>query len=378
MTESEPTKYKFCSEDNNELAEAASVAINDVLGVKEGEKVLIITNPPEDVRKISMALYDAALEAGAKPVIMFQPVKSQLDFAEKAVIDAIRTEPDVVLSISKEKLGKDEESMKDPIMIGEKRYDHMFNFLLGEKRIRSFWSPSVTADMFKRTVPIDYTWMRETCTLLKEELTEAISAHITTELGMDLTIGLQGRAAKADDGDFTAPGSGGNLPCGEVFISPAVGSSEGVIIFDGSIAATEGEIIINEPIRVTMKEGYIDDITGGEEAKELKASITRGEEMPFEMSKDGKMDYEDAKAYSHNARHLGEFGIGLNKEAQIIGNMLEDEKVYTTIHLAIGANYDDDANALIHLDGLIKNPTVVLKKPNGSERTIMLNGQLVE
>lgn len=56
--------------------------------------------------------------------------------------------------------------------------------------------------------------------------------------------------------------------------------------------------------------------------------------------------------------------------------MLEDEKVLGTIHFAIGSNYDEDAPALIHLDGLVKLPTVVLLMPTGEEITIMEHGAL--
>jgi leucyl aminopeptidase (aminopeptidase T) len=56
--------------------------------------------------------------------------------------------------------------------------------------------------------------------------------------------------------------------------------------------------------------------------------------------------------------------------------MLNDEKVYGTCHLAIGYNYDEDAPALIHLDGLIEQPTLTVILPGGKKRMIMENGEL--
>ena len=47
-----------------------------------------------------------------------------------------------------------------------------------------------------------------------------------------------------------------------------------------------------------------------------------------------------------------------------------------TIHFAIGSNYDEDAPALIHLDGLVRSPTVVLLMLSGEERTIIEQGVL--
>ena len=81
--------------------------------------------------------------------------------------------------------------------------------------------------------------------------------------------------------------------------------------------------------------------------------------------------------YIRNARNLGELGIGLNKNAKIVGNMLEDEKVYGTCHIAIGSNYDDDAKSLIHLDGLIKKPDITVKFEDGSVKNIMNDGEIL-
>ena len=60
-----------------ELKKAASVAINRVIGLHDGERVLIITNPHTDGQLISQALYDAAENAGGKGILLTQGVKSQ-------------------------------------------------------------------------------------------------------------------------------------------------------------------------------------------------------------------------------------------------------------------------------------------------------------
>jgi leucyl aminopeptidase (aminopeptidase T) len=362
---------------DEELQNAAKVAINEVLGTQKNEKVLIVTNPHKDVRSISMALYDAAAEAGALPVLVFQPVKTQLDFAEESVLSAIESNPDIILSISKQKLGKDKKALKDPYKVGEKQYDSTFTYLLGENKMRSFWSPSVTAKMFAETVPINYEELKGMCLKIKDEMDNAIETHITAPSGTDIIIGLKGRKAKSDDGDFTEMGRGGNLPCGEVFISPELGTSKGVIGFDGSISLDGGEVIIETPILTKVEGGFVIDITGKSEAEKLKATIDKAERTVKEFVSEDKIPKEREESYIKNARNLGELGIGLNKNAKIVGNMLEDEKVYGTCHIAIGSNYDEDAKSLIHLDGLIKNPTISVKYEDGNEKTIIKDGQVI-
>lgn len=359
------------------LQKAAKVAINEVLGTKKNEKVLIITNPDKDVQSISMALFDAAFEVGALPTLIFQPVKTQLDFAEESVISAIESNPDIILSISKQKLGKDKKALKNPYKVGDKEYDNTFTYLLNEKKMRSFWSPSVTAKMFAETVPIDYTELRGICKKIKDELDKAVEVHITAPSGTDIVIGLRKREAKADDGNFREKGKGGNLPCGEVFISPELGASHGTIAFDGSITVENGEVIINVPIIAKVENGFVTEINGQDEAGELKKTVEKAEETVKEFVSQGKIPKDVETSYIQNARNLGELGIGLNKNAKIVGNMLEDEKVYGTCHIALGSNYDEDAKSLIHLDGLIKKPTIGVKYEDGNEKIIIEDGEVL-
>jgi leucyl aminopeptidase (aminopeptidase T) len=199
----------------------------------------------------------------------------------------------------------------------------------------------------------------------------AQKARIQTTAGTDIVIGLKGRQPLVDDGDFRKPGRGGNLPCGEIFISPELRSSDGVIVFDGSITLDK-TIIIKKPVKIVVKEGFVTKVEGGSEAKQLEAFLHDAKKRPFEMAEKGELISEKAREYSLNATNLGEFGIGSNPKAEIVGNVLEDEKVMGTAHFAIGSNYDQDALALIHSDGIVKNPTIEIDR-----RIIMKQGKFL-
>jgi leucyl aminopeptidase (aminopeptidase T) len=56
--------------------------------------------------------------------------------------------------------------------------------------------------------------------------------------------------------------------------------------------------------------------------------------------------------------------------------MLEDEKAFRTCHFAIGHNYDSDAPALIHLDGLVREPTIAAYMEDGSRVMVEEAGNL--
>ena len=76
----------------------SQTVIEDVLHIKKNETALIIANPETNL--IAQDLFTALREAGAKPSLIFQNKKASSDAAEDAVIGAIKSEPDVILSIS--------------------------------------------------------------------------------------------------------------------------------------------------------------------------------------------------------------------------------------------------------------------------------------
>ncbi len=370
--------HKFSDNEGMEadLAEAARIAIADSLAVKSGEQVLIVTNPDRDVARISRALYDAALDRGGRPVLIFQGAKTQLDFAEDAVIAAFAAKPEVFISMSAEKLGKDRKGIASPYEFNGKRWDHIFHVqLYGEKTCRAFWSPSTTLESFVRTVPIDYAVLKRRCGAVKKVLDEAVEVRVRAPGGTDLVLGLRNRSAKLDDGDFSSGGRGGNLPAGETFISPENGTARGTIAFDGSISLHDGDILIHRPIVCAVEDGYIVKIEGGEEAEALRRTVELAERNARDYEAAGKLPAGSGAIYAKNARNIGELGIGLNPKATVTGNMLEDEKAFRTCHFAVGHNYDEDAPALIHLDGLVRNPTIAAVMEDGREVVIEVDGE---
>ena len=123
-----------------------------------------------------------------------------------------------------------------------------------------------------------------------------------------------------------------NLPAGELFIAPREGTANGKLIIDGSLWE-----ILKNPVSIDVKDGYAKRITG---TKEIAKQISR-------RGKEG--------------RNIAEVGIGMNPKAKIIGNVLEDEKVMGTVHVALGDNstFGGKCRAGIHIDGIIKKPTLI-------------------
>ena len=350
--------------------------INNVCKIKKNESVLIIANPATDF--IAQELYTAANQAGAKTSLIYQNSKTSFDNAEKTVLAAIGTNPDVCFSISENKLGKDPDATANPYKNDNgEPFTHIFDYLLeGKKSMRAVWTPGITEDMYNRTVNINYGELAERCKKLGKIFENAINVQVTAAGGTNISVPVYGRKLMNDDGDFSKPGTGGNIPAGEVFISPLVGKCQGVIVYDGSMTFSDGDSILETPITCKVENGYVTEISGGDEAKRLLKTITEAENRSIEYEKNGKLPEVQGAIYKKNARNIGELGIGLNPAASITGNMLEDEKAFRTCHFAIGENYDNDAPSLIHLDGVVRNPTITLTYDDGSTRTILSDGTL--
>ena len=356
----------------------AEVVVQDVVKVRKGERVLVIANPATS--EIAQDLYKASCDAGAVSTLMYQPDRTSFDNATPEVLAAICANPDVCFSISNIKLGKDPAAQANPYKTEDgQEYTHIFDYLMdGKKSMRGAWTPGITVDMMNRTAAIDYELLQARCKKLEELFTNAKSVHITAPAGTDVTISVENRKLMFDDGDFSKPGTGGNIPAGEVFISPVVGKTEGTIVYDGSMTFSDGDSILETPITCKIENGFVTDIKGGAEARRLLKTITEAETRPFTLEKEKKLPAGQAAVYKRNARNIGELGIGLNPAAQITGNMLEDEKAFNTCHFAIGENYDNDAPALIHLDGVVRSPTITVIYADDTSKVILNNGVIQE
>jgi leucyl aminopeptidase (aminopeptidase T) len=154
--------------------------------------------------------------------------------------------------------------------------------------------------------------------------------HVTTHLGTDLTFSIAGRDIKADTGLIHQPCQFGNLPAGECFVAPLENSAEGMLVVDKSFPG----LVVDQPVRMIFEKGRAVAVEGG------------------------------AEAHGENCRVIAELGIGTNPKARLTGNLMTDEKVMGTIHVAIGDNaspsYGGANEAPIHIDGVVGQPTLVV------------------
>jgi aminopeptidase len=125
----------------------------------------------------------------------------------------------------------------------------------------------------------------------------------------DLTLSIEGRSAIVDDGRV-------NMPGGEIFFAPVEDSAQGVITYSEFPAVYENHEVTGARLR--FEGGRVVDASAETDEDFLIATLDSDE----------------------GARGLGELGIGCNPGiTRHMKNVLFDEKIDGTAHLAIGASY---------------------------------------
>jgi leucyl aminopeptidase (aminopeptidase T) len=219
-----------------------------------------------------------------------------------------------------------------------------------EAGVRIASMPGLTADMVRGPLNADYDDIVHLSQGIAKMLTEASQAILLSEKGTHLTFDLTGRQAVADTGMLQQSGVWSNLPAGEGYIAPLEGKTTGTLVIDGMMA---GIGLLKEPIVATVSDGRIINISGGEEVLTLKKILSEADE---------------------NAYCIAELGVGTNRVAGLMGSILVDEKVFGTVHVAIGNNrfFGGQQHSKIHLDGVLLEPTLIL-----DGKTVIDRGQHV-
>lgn len=300
------------------LDTASSIAIQTSMGAKKGESILVISD--ELKREIGLSLFENAKRLGYKALyVEMRSGKINGEEPPNEVAELMQ-KFDVVFCPTAKSLTHTN-ARRNASKLGV--------------RIATF--PGITKEIMIRGMNADYNEISKRSIKLAKILEKGRHIRVTALAGTDISFDIKGMKPIASKGLFHKKGESGNLPTGETYLAPVEGTANGVFVVDGSMAGFG--LIKNANLRIEVKDGFATKISGGPIAKKLIAML----------DKVGK-----------GARNIAEFGIGTNDSAKLSGVLLEDEKVMGTIHLALGNNITMGGtfNVPIHLDGLVKKPTV--------------------
>ena len=302
----------------NDLNKSAIIALKDCMNLNTNESLLVVTD--DSTISIGKALFEVGKSLAKESTLVVMQERKVNGEEPPNQIAELMGNYDAVICPTRKSLTHTDARRS-----------------ACEKGARVATMPGITEEVMIRTMGADYLKIAERTYKLSEILDKGKIAHVTSAAGTDIYLPINGIDAISSTGLVKEKGKYGNLPSGESFLMPEEGKAEGIFIVDGSFASV-GKIY-TEPIRITVEKGYAAKIEGGEEADKLKAAL---------------------EPLGKEAFNVAELGIGTNDQAIVTGEILEDEKVMGTAHIALGNNISmgGTCNVGIHVDGVFLNPTV--------------------
>ncbi|MFL5891149.1 MAG: aminopeptidase [Solirubrobacterales bacterium] len=299
-----------------DLERAVEAVIHECLAVKPGEDVVVVCNPA--TRPLAERLREEAERAKGEAVLAEFTERSQHGVEPPDTVAAAMVRADVLLVPTVQSLSHT--AARKAATDGGARAATL---------------PGATEEMLARVMSADMAELRRRGHAVADILNAGGEARITCANGSDLILVIEGREAIPDNGELMEPGAFGNLPCGEGFVSPRHDAGGGTLFVDGTLASIG---IPDEPVELTVENGTLVGGTG-----------EMGEELMRQL-----------EAAGPDGTRVAELGVGTNEKATLSGELLEDEKILGTIHVAFGASagIGGEIQVPVHLDCVVMKPTL--------------------
>ncbi len=305
------------------MERGAKILVETCAGARAGEQVVVVTDTER--LAIAQAVANAAVTAGGEPSIVVSPPRSIDNEEPTAPVAAAMQQGDVIFL---------------PVT-------HALSHTVAVRCAIAEGARVVSMSAFTERMMnegglfADFSARRPLYRAVAQSLTEASQVRVTNPAGTALSFSIEGRSGNShacivDEPGFTA------APNIEANTSPVEGSTEGVLVVDGSIPYY-GVGVVTDPVRFNISGGFVRSIEGGDQAAFLRDLLAR---------------QNDRWVFN-----IAQFAIGLNPECRdFTGEMLNDEGVNGTIHIGIGtsSNLGGVVRAKTHFDAIIRQPTVRL------------------
>jgi len=315
---------------STELDRAVRTVVRQCMGVSPGEDVLVVCNPVTE--EIGALMRIEAQGDGADATLAVMSERDSHAAEPPHAVAAAMAAADVVLAPTIQSLSHTAARKA-----------------ASEAGVRIGTLPGVTEEMLTRLMGADLEELRRRGWAVVTTLNSGSEVRITCRHGSDFRFEIEGRLGIVDAGELSSRGAFGNLPCGEGFIAPIEGTAQGTLVVDGSIA---GVGLLETPTSLTVRNGHLVDTDGPDGATLMQLLSVHGE----------------------GGTNVAELGIGTNEEAILTGNILEDEKILGTAHVAFGASaaIGGTVQVPVHLDCVLLEPTVEI-----DGETIVGGGELL-
>ncbi len=301
------------------LRRAAVKLLHDNIRLRRGERVVLVTDRRND--PVYSALLQAAVELGG--VVREQRIRtgrlhsSPIPEARKSLLWA-----DVLLAPVESSITHSNETVEAM-----------------KKGLRGASLPGIYPELFVKALRADAREVEQANKKIMRALKGAREVRVVSPSGSDFALFVKGRKARDNGPDLSRKGAVTNIPFGEVFVAPVEARGGGRIVFDSWRA--NGRV-----------EGRSRTSLGG------MILFKRGKIVGWDSGGKKYVDY--LRKAGPRGLVIAELGFGTNPaHKKPVGNVLHDEKIYGSVHVAFGQNVSlgGKNKCGVHEDVVIMNQT---------------------
>ena len=322
------------------LAGSAKMVVETCMDIRRGENVLIVCDPTTG--EIGQALHEATIEKSERVLLIVMPKAKHHGEEPPAPVANLMRQQQVILAPTKYSLTHTK-AVRQALRDGA----------------RVATMPGITVDMFTHGgMAADFNNVKKRISNLGPHFRRRRIVNVKSKFGTEITFEVNWREWKLDDnGICNRPRMLTNLPAGKAFIMPREGTMNGTLIINGSWDST----LLDQNIELQIENGIVIDVKGGTIAANIRQEF--GEVAKKLRSKDRE-----------NVWTVAEFGFGMNDQARMGGNVLEDEKRLGTCYFSIGDNTALGGTSAvgIHIPGVLTGASVWL-----DDSQILQDGEFV-
>ena len=311
------------------IREHAEIVVDHSTAIEAGDNVVI--SAPAAGEDLAVALHEVVAERGGSPVYLNTSERAERarlratdpeEFSTDEHLLALYESSDAILRVLADENATETSDVDAETYAAHRRA----NAPIQETMLATRWvltqfpapgnaqlagmSTEAYEEFVWSAVNKDWDAQRAHQQQMVEILDPAEEVRIVSGAETDLTMSVAGMKTINDFGER-------NLPGGEVFTAPVPDSVEGTVRFDMPLYRQGREIA---GVSLEFEGGEV-VAHSAEQNEDVLTSILETDE---------------------GARRLGELGIGMNRDIdEFTYNMLFDEKMGDTVHLAVGMAYDD-------------------------------------
>ena len=316
------------STDEERLHAISDMVVQTCMDIRRGENVLIVCDPT--TTEIGQSLHIATQKRSDRVLLIVMPKSRHHGEEPPTPVAALMRQQQVVIAATKYSLTHTK-AVRQAVRDGA----------------RVATMPGMTFKLYTEGgMTADFQDVKRRISNIANFLRRRRIINVKSESGTDVTFEVNWRDWKLDDnGICNRPRMLTNLPAGKVFILPKEGTMNGTIVIDGSWDST----LIDETVELIIEDGTVIDVKGGSLAATIRQSY--GEVAKKLKAKDRESVWT-----------VAEFGFGMNPNARLVGNVLEDEKRMGSCYFSIGDNsgLGGSSHAGIHVSGVLAEPSVWL------------------